>query len=402
VVRGEEHRPYNRTTVNKALLQGLVSVEAVTLPEADTPGVEWTDASHAVALDTARRVVTLASGASLTYEGLIIASGSSPRHFPGDASDDVHGRVLTLRTASDTARLRRLLTEIGDRRNGDAAAVTILGAGLIGTETASVLTAAGARVHLVSRSDAPMTEHLGQVTGQHLAALHRRHVTAFFGDTVTEAHLARSEPVPNAGSPSDTAGTRALEAPDQVVATLATGRQLRSDILLVSIGVIPNTSWLRGSGLDTADGVAVDSRFRARGATDVYAAGDVARITDDDGRGHRIEHWNHAAAQGRHAALALLHDAGVISEDPGSFDHVPSYSTQLYGSRITVVGHPRTFAHETVVDGDPASGRFTVALTDDKHRIVGAIGVGGAKHANALKDAIHGNEAIARVTSADR
>jgi NADPH-dependent 2,4-dienoyl-CoA reductase/sulfur reductase-like enzyme len=370
MIRGEEGLPYNRTTVNKAMLQGLVTREAATLPEASTPDIEWADVDPVTGLDTAARAITLASGRSLTYRHLIISTGSSPRPFPGEViGSDVNERLVTLRTAVDADRLRRWVSRRED--NGGELNVTILGAGLIGAETADVLAAKGARVRLVSRSAAPTSEHVGGIVARHLATLHQRHVEVHFGETIERAELDDGH----------------------VIATLTNGEQLRSDIVLVSIGVEPATSWLQHSGLDASDGVAVDSALRVRGALGVYAAGDVARLTDNYGIGHRIEHWNHAIAQGKHAARAVLHDVGA-HDDPGPFDQLPTYTTRLYGTRLTIVGHPQTFAHETIVDGNTDDGRFTVALSDEHERLVGAIGVGSARTANALKPAIRSHDPL--------
>jgi NADPH-dependent 2,4-dienoyl-CoA reductase/sulfur reductase-like enzyme len=370
VIRGEDGRPYNRTTVNKALLQGLVSRRAVELPEAETPDIEWTGVDHAVGLDAAAHTVTLASGRSLIYENLIIATGAGPRPFPGRASGGARARMLTLRTANDTGRLRQLIG--GGSGELGSGQITILGAGLLGAETASVLAGAGASVRLVSWSPTPMSEHLGRIAGTYLAALHERQVETHFGQTVTHADTDERH---------------------RVVATLTSGERVSSDVLLVSIGVTPNTGWLSGSGLDTSNGVAVDGRLRARGAAGVYAAGDLARMCDDRGAGHRVEHWSQAVAQGRHAASAVLHDLG-IGEDPGIFDVVPTYSTRLYGTRVTIVGHPHSNVEETIIDGDPETGRFTVALTGEHHRLVGAVGVGGAGLVHALAPAVHANVAL--------
>lgn len=79
VIGAEPAAPYNRTTVNKAMLQGLLTERDVVLPEAAAPGAEWVHADPAVHLDVERRALPLASGRSLTYDRLIIAAGARPR-----------------------------------------------------------------------------------------------------------------------------------------------------------------------------------------------------------------------------------------------------------------------------------------------------------------------------------
>ncbi|MQA62843.1 MAG: hypothetical protein GEU86_15440 [Actinophytocola sp.] len=368
VVRGEDGPPYNRTTVNKSLLQGQLTVEAVTLPEADTPDVDWTTPDRAIALDTEQRVVTLTSGRSLHYRHLIITTGAQPRPFPGEAAEGTGARIVSLRGAADSDRLRTWLSA------AESPTVTILGAGLIGSETAGVLTAAGAKVNLVSLSATPMSEHLGRNTGEWLAALHASQVDTYFGQTID---LLR------------------FDERGRLLATLSSGESITSDVAVVSVGVTPAIGWLHGTALDIANGIAVDDRLRARGTAGVYAAGDLARITDDAGHGHRVEHFNDALSQGRHAALTLLHDIGA-GDDPGRYDSLATYGTRLYGTKLTVVGHSPAVAREVVIAGDPDDERFTVALADAEDNLTGVIGVGDARVANSLKDAVRERRPLAR------
>lgn len=376
VVRGEDPVPYNRTTVNKSLLQGALTVDDVTLPEATTPGVDWLPADRAVALDTGRRTLTLASGRCVRYAQLIIATGAAPRPFPGEATRQAQHRILTLRTARDARALRRWITAGAGLHKPS---VTILGAGLIGAETAGVLAAAGTRVHLVSRSTWPMGDQLGRVTAEWLAGRHRAHVDAHFGRTITHAH---------AGS-----GGR-------LVATLDNGDTIASDVLLTSIGVKPGIGWLHGTGLHISDGVAVDDHFRAHGAERAYAAGDLARVTCGHGYGQRIEHWSAAVGQGRHAALTLLHDAGYLEHDPGPYHYLPTYSTRLYGTKLVVVGQPQSSARETVLAGDPDQGRFTVAHADADNRLTAVVGVGGGRLVTSLRDAVYSGASMSSALAA--
>lgn len=373
VVRGEAGLPYNRTAVNKALLEGTLTVEALTLPEATLPGIEWTSADRAVCVDTEARTVTLATGRTLPYESLVIATGAGPRAFPGDAHPRTHKRVLTLRTAGDAERLRQLMSNLAGTGGGRPPRVIILGTGLIGSETAGVLSAAGAQVSLVGVTDLPMVEQVGRITGEWLARRHREQVRTYFERTITAVDVGEA---------------------DELVATLTGGEEIASDVLLTCIGVTPCTDWLADTGLDISHGISVDERLRARGAAGVYAAGDLAHITDNHGNGHRTEHWMSALAQGQHAARTLIHDSRLSDSDPGEYTHLPTYSTRFYGTGVVVNGDSRGFAGETLIAGDPDHGRFTVALTDADNALVGVVGVGGAKLANALKDAILRKESL--------
>lgn len=92
--------------------------------------------------------------------------------------------------------------------------------------------------------------------------------------------------------------------------------------------------------------------------------------------------------------MALLHDIGA-GDDPGHYDTLATYSTRLYGTKLTIVGHSPAFARETVIAGDVDHGRFTVALTDTENKLTGVIGVGDARVANSLKDAVRERRPLA-------
>lgn len=376
VVGGEPGRPYNRTTVNKSLLQGSLSRDDVILPEASTPATEWTVDDPAVALDSGRRSVTLASGRVLRFSRLVIATGARPRMWTGRAEAGVAERVVTLRHSGDSAKLRKLLRLGVQPPARDTRSVTILGAGLIGLETATVLSALGINVHLISVETMPMRERLGSIAGEWLLGRHGDHVQTDFGRTVTNVGLS------DAG---------------QLISHLDDGGSVESDALVVAIGVTPGTNWLETSGLDISDGIAVDERLRVRDRDAIYAAGDVARLTDSAGRGDRIENWTNAVDQGRLAALNLLHDLGMVGDDPGPCRTVPMYTTRLYGTKFTIVGQGRSFTKETVIDGEPGTGKFTVALSDPSGRVVGAVGVGPGSIASLLKDAVASGDQLRSV-----
>ena len=361
VVSDEPDAPYNRTTVNKALLQGILDESAVVLPEASTPDVSWVR-DTAVDLDLGRRRVALASGSELGYDALLVATGTHSRTWRTGRPSTLGDRVVTLRTMQDTAHLRALVAHAGSLHERGVR-VAILGAGLIGSETASVLHDQGVQVHLVSMEELPMEARLGQVTARWLAAEHRSRVQTYFGRAAQ-------------GLREGAAGELLLGLDD--------GSEVTADILVVSTGVVPSTKWLARSGIDTSDGVEVDQLMRVRGAVDVYAAGDLARVVDASGNGHRTEHWTSAVAQGRLAALSMLRDLGLSDEDPEPWTALAAYNTRIHGHKLSIAGRPELAVRSEVIDGEPNRGRFTVALSDSDARLVGLVGVGSTKVLNAL------------------
>lgn len=308
LINGEPHQPYNRTMVNKAVLSGLLTVEQIAQPGAHALEADLIQA-RAAAVDMKNSVLVLDDGRSLPYAALIAATGSAPR--PDDRILAAPNRLFHLHTAADAARLRRQLG-----KSMASVTVTVLGAGFIGAETASFLAGAGARVHLVARSATPLAAALGTSIAQKIAELHRLNVNAYFGQDVAELSAE----------------------PAYMRARLSNGHVLESDLVVIAHGTVPSSAWIT----EGDQGISVDSRLRALGHRDVYAAGAVALHTVSGGEQYRIDHWDAALAQGAHAARTVLHDL-TGAPDPGPY-------TPDTGFTLTVHGHTAA-AYGTVLPG---------------------------------------------------
>jgi 3-phenylpropionate/trans-cinnamate dioxygenase ferredoxin reductase subunit len=135
---------------------------------------------------------------------------------------------------------------------------------------------------------------------------------------------------------------------------LADGRLLPADIVVVGVGVRPNTDWLAGSGVQVDDGVVCDAGC-STGVPGVVAVGDVARCPNPfTGRHARIEHWSNATEQAKTAARTLL--TGVSAAAPLT---APYFWSDQYQVRIQVAGHVAPGAEPEVVEGDIDSRTFT-------------------------------------------
>jgi NADPH-dependent 2,4-dienoyl-CoA reductase/sulfur reductase-like enzyme len=359
VVVGEEPRmPYNRTTVNKGLLSGAVNDDGVALPDMDLPGVSWRTGSRAVRLDPEARQVTLADGDRLEADALIIATGARPRSLSLELSEPVRDRFVTLRSVQDTARLRARLSEESE--------VLIVGAGLIGTETAGVLTASGHHVRLVNATTPPLVRLLGQTVADWTLHTHRAAgVDVRTGTTVTEALLSDN-------------GVLAV--------ALSDGTTLSPRMVLVALGASPRTDWLvdSGIGLSLDGALPVDAQQRVTERPGIYAAGDLAAVPGPDGP-VRVEHWGAALSQGTAAARTALADLGLADQGDAGPAELPSYSTYVQGTKLTILGWPQKATGELPLQGTPGDGRFAMVLTDRRDRLVAAVGVGGARAVNRIR-----------------
>jgi 3-phenylpropionate/trans-cinnamate dioxygenase ferredoxin reductase subunit len=360
MVRAEQEMPYNRTTVNKGILTGAATADGIALPEAAGLDVEWLEPDPAAHLDVRNRTVQLASGRRLDYSAAVISTGAHPRPAPFAPQASTPG-YFELRNLTDAVRLRRRVAD-------QAASVLIIGAGLIGVETAGILAAAGCAVTLSDPSPLPMQARFGANIARWIEDQHG-------------AHQVRLR-----------TGIRAVSVTEDGAGGLVTafddGGQCVHDVVISSIGVTPATGWLADSGLILEDGIVVDQGLRAIGAHGVYAAGDVARIRST-GTDARLEHWGAAISQGRIAARSVLEDLqGLLDAAGGTVEFVPSYSSYVHGTKMTVIGNGRNHTRDILVQGSTDDERYTVALLDDDDRLLAAVGVGGARVVNRLKAAV--------------
>lgn len=338
VVVGEEpERPYDRPPLSKRFLAGQAERTDLALERGgEDLGIDWRLGTAATGFDAATRRITLDSGEVIESDGVILACGARPRTLPGEALAGVH----TLRTVADASALHAELAA-GPRR------VVVIGAGFIGAEVAATARGMGLEVTLVEAFDLPLARVLPPTLGQVSADLHRDHgVDLRLGAGVSRLRADGSGRV------------AAVE--------LADGASLDADVVVVGIGVVPNTEWLEGSGLTIDNGVVCDETTLA--APGVVAAGDVARWTNPrTGESARVEHWDNAVAMGQHAARRLL-----AGDGPGEpYAPVPYFWSDQYDRKLQLVGRVAAGDTVEVVEGSVEERRF-VALIGRGDRLVGA------------------------------
>ena len=345
LIGAEGHLPYDRPPLSKEILQGKWDADKLLLRRGgiEDLNLDFRRPTRAAALDSAKRVVTLESGEEISYDGLVIATGARPRRL--EMADGFEG-VHYLRTLDDAMALRADLDAIQLR---GAPRVAVIGAGFIGCEVASSCRQRGLDVTVIEPLAAPMVRALGRHLGGLAGLLHR--------DNGVDMRCATT--------------LTAIEGEGRVQRLrLGDGRIVAIDALVVGVGVVADTTWLDGSGLELEDGVVCDERCSA--APGVVAAGDVARWKSlrRAGFGVRIEHWTHASAQGRAAALRLLRGADGVEP----FDPIPYVWTDQFGVKIQVVGHPSPDDELHLVDGTFEEYRF-VALFAREGRLTGVVGM---------------------------
>ena len=341
VLIGEEpHAPYERPPLSKQVLQGTWEPEQTFFRKQqgyDALALDMRLGVRAVSVDLGARRVALADGTTADYDRLIIATGARVRTLPAIAP---RAGLLSLRGLDDAIALRQALI--------DARRVAIVGAGFIGLEVAASCRARGLPVTVVESLPVPLSPILGPTFGGMVAAIHRDHgVDLRTGVMVTDI----------------------LGQPRVAGVALSDGSRIDADVVVVGIGVTPNTEWLEGSGLTIDNGIVCNGAGEA--APDVYAAGDVARVANRWYRGSpRIEHWANAVEQAVHAAESALAGSGASA----SFSSVPYFWSDQYDRKIQFIGSARPHDEIVIVDGSAADRRLT-ALYRRGDRLVACLAV---------------------------
>ncbi len=351
-IGAEPHLPYDRPPLSKEFLAGKADAAGILLRKqgVDDLEVDWMLGARATSLDVALRSLTLADGSTISFDGLVVATGSVPRLLANQPAPETEGGpegLFVLRTLDDASALRARLEAMPK--------VIVVGAGFIGAEVAATCRGRGLDVTVLEALPQPMVRGLGPELGAVIAEVHRDHGV----DLRTHVQVDAIE------------GDRRVER-----VRLGDGTAIDADVVVVGVGVVPQTAWLEGSGLVLDNGVVCDESCLA--APGVVAAGDVARWPNPlfDLQMMRLEHWTNATEQGVHAAGRLL--AGDDAERVKSFAPVPFVWSDQYEYKIQTVGVVSADAQVHVAHGSLAERQF-VALFGRDGRIVGALGFNRAR-----------------------
>src|SRR5215218_3105306 len=314
VLTAEPELPYERPPLSKEFLRGEAGRDKTrTHDEAwyRDHDVEVLLATRASTLDPATRTVTTEVGDQLRYgRGVVLATGAQPNRL-GLPGEDLDG-VYYLRTVDDAERLRAAISRVES--------MVVIGGGFIGAEVAASATQMDTRVTLLERGDTIWTRAVGPEMGRFFEAFQRDrgvHVR-----TRTKAER--------------------LEGGEQVEAVvLPDGSRLHADLVVIGVGVHPDTDLATRAGLPVDNGVLVDQQLRA--ADGVWAAGDVANAENTLFGRIRIEHWAEALNQGMLAGRNL---AGAGER----YDRVPFFFSDQFDLSLSYLGYVREW-DELVVRG---------------------------------------------------
>lgn len=271
----EMHLPYERPPLSKAmLLDENPQLQPV------LPANWWQDNNVQLhlgvtirQLDRVSHTLTLTDGQTYRWTQLLFATGAAARPLP--LLDALGERCLTLRHAGDAERLRQVLQP--------GKSLVIVGAGTIGLELAASATQRGCQVTVVEQAATVMGRNAPPPVRDYLLARHQQAgVRVLLNCAIEHAQ----------------AGERLLLTPQN-------GETLSADAVVYGIGIVANDALARDAGLETGNGIIVDSTCTTSDPA-IFAAGDVALVRQPDGALRRVESWENANLQAQTAAASML------------------------------------------------------------------------------------------------
>ncbi|HLZ65358.1 MAG TPA: FAD-dependent oxidoreductase [Aliidongia sp.] len=333
LVSAEETLPYHRPPLSKEFLRGEWPEDRVLVHDAAfyaEQAIETMLGTRAVAVDPERKIVTTDRNGDIAFGQLLIATGARPLRL--DLPNADLAGIHNLRTLTDSAAIRAAADT--------AKNAVIVGGSFLALEVATALRRKSIHVTVVEFRDIVFPR------------LRAPTLSAFFHDYCyrNEVDVLLNETI-----------TKIVGKGRVSKVVTRSGRELPCDLLIVAVGVVPETGFLEKSGLVLDNGIIVDRQLRTSDP-DIFAAGDVANYFDPVfNRRRRIEHWDNAIKQGRLAARNMLGQNLV-------YDDISYFFCDVFDFSFEFLGSPRS-ADEHVGRGALDEGSFALLyLKDDVPR----------------------------------
>jgi len=352
LVGDEPYLPYQRPPLSKKFLAGEMPAERLYVKPPsfyDDTDIELHLDTSVTSIDRDARCLHVEGGEDIAYDKLILALGSRVRQLAVDGSG--LKRVHYLRNIADVDGIRENL-ESGRR-------LVIIGAGYIGLEVAAVAQQAGLDVTVIEMADRVMSRVVSAEISDFYQIEHTNQGVKFRLST----------------------GVTALNGKKRVKSvTTSEGEDVPADVVVIGVGILPNTELATSAGLEVENGIVVDDHCKTSDP-DIYAVGDCTLHPNAIyGRQLRLESVHNALEQAKTAA------ANICGDDV-SYTQVPWFWSDQYDLKLQIAGLSDGY-DDVVIRGNPADRAFScLYLRDGRLIAVDAI--------NAPRDFVQSKQLIA-------
>ena len=351
LVGREPDPPYDRPPLSKEYLRGEAKREDAFVHDRDwyaENDVELLTAKSVMGLDSNERVAKIQGGEEVRFGKALVATGAMINILRVDGAQ-LEG-IHYLRAFGNADSIRDDVA--------DADHIALIGGSYIGCEVAASMVAQGKKATIVMQEGVALSNGFGEEAGRYFQDLLESKGIEFVGSDELDSF-----------------------AGDGRVGAVVTrgGERIECDAVVVGAGVKPDVMLAQKAGLEVEDGVVCDAKLETSVAG-IFAAGDCCSYDSQiHGRRMRVEHWDVALQQGRHAARAMLGSTDPYLAVPYFFSDLADWASLEY------VG-PALEWDEVVFRGDRDSGEFSAWYLNGG-RVAGALAVGRSEdliHARTL------------------
>ena len=336
VIGDEASLPYHHPPLSKAFLRGEKAADELFIrPLAfyEKHNIDFKLGTRVETINRASKSVMLSSGEILDYDKLAFCTGSRARELtlPGAELSGVH----YLRTLSDGQSIRNAIAS--------AREAVIVGGGYIGLETAASLKSLGIKVTVLEMESRVLARVTSPVVAEFYNRMHQEE------DVVIKTRVTVS----------------AFEGADKIERVICSnGSQFKTDLLLIGVGIIPNTELAEAAGLEVDNGILVDE-FARTNDPDIVAAGDCTNHPNAYyGQRLRLECVPNTLEQAKSAAASIC---GIEKE----YSTIPWFWSDQYDLKLKIVGLSQGY-DQLVIRGDNNNSRSFVAFYLKSGKLIAA------------------------------
>lgn len=323
LIGDEVHLPYQRPPLSKAFLKGGEPASVILRPAAffEREKISVRTGVRITGIDRNRKLVSLGDKETVGYDHLLLALGGTNRTLPIAGADLAN--ILSLRSLDEATRLRGALPQ--------AKKIAVIGGGFIGLEIAATARGLGAEVTVLESASRLMIRSVLEPTSEAVRAAHE-------ASGIDIRLGARVVAILDDGSGA-ASGVQ-----------LDNGETIDADLVLLAVGLKPNTELAEEAGLDVDDGVLVD-RHLLTSDPSISAIGDCARFPGPHGAHIRLESVQNAVGQGKRFAANIVHGHAP-------YEDLPWFWSDQGALRLQMVG--LTAGADTAITTTPSAGTLVV------------------------------------------